>query len=168
MSTLYILRHATAEVIRPGQLDSDRCLIEKGRQQALRVANFILKQGLNPQYIYSSPYPRAMQTAAIVCEQAFLAPATELHWLSLDTPAVEVLAEVNALMAKHLGHSVLLIGHEPDLSLMISKLLGAEQPLLKVRKASLSCLQLRAVTDEKLAQRESWVLQWSVPVKFMP
>lgn len=168
MSTLYILRHATAEVIRPGQLDIDRCLIEKGRQQALRVANFILKQGLNPQYIFSSPYPRAMQTAAIVCEQALLAPATELHWLSLETPAAEVLAGVTELMAQHIGQSVLLIGHEPDLSFMISQLLGAEQPLLKVRKASLSCLQLSAAIDEQLTQREPWVLQWSVPVKFMP
>lgn len=176
MTILYFLRHATAEVIRPGQLDIDRCLIDKGRQQAMRVGSFILKQGVNPQRVFSSPYPRAIQTAAIVCEQALLAPAEEVDWLALDTPVTDSGAALQGLLTQLPAQS-LLIGHEPDLSLLISHLLGVDLPILKVRKASLTCLQL-AEPQQGQQPRESahaapiaqacWRLQWSVPVKFMP
>lgn len=176
MTTLLFLRHATAELIRPGQLDIDRCLVEKGRQQASRVANFVLKQGLNPQRVLSSPYPRAIQTAAIVCEQALLAPAEEVDWLALDTSVAQSAAALQTLLAQLPAQS-LLIGHEPDLSRLISHLLGTDLPVLKVRKASLTCLQL-AVAPLSSSQTEAdavatqeqatWTLQWSVPVKFMP
>lgn len=161
MTTLYFLRHATAEVVRPGQLDIDRCLIDKGRQQATKVANFMLRHGINPQQVFTSPYPRALQTAAIVCEQALLAPAAEVNWLALETPveqALQALAQARA----HLPEQCLLVGHEPDLSLLISRLLGSEFPVLKVRKASLTCLQLGV--DSTLAP---CAMQWSIPVKLM-
>lgn len=175
MTTLYFLRHATAEVIRPGQLDIDRCLVDKGRQQAMRVGSFILKQGLNPQRVFSSPYPRAIQTAAIVCEQALLAPAEEVDWLALDTPVTDSVEALQGLLTQLPAQS-LLIGHEPDLSLLISHLLGVDMPILKVRKASLTCLrlaepqqsqQLELAAAAPIAQA-CWRLQWSVPVKFMP
>lgn len=176
MQTLYFLRHATAEVVRPGQLDIDRCLVDKGRQQAMRLGNFILKQGLNLQRVFSSPYPRAIQTAAIVCEQALLAPAEEVEWLALDTPVTHSIAALQALLTQ-LPTQSLLIGHEPDLSLLISHLLGVDMPILKVRKASLTCLQLtvpkQSQQSPELAAtapiaQACWRLQWSVPVKFMP
>lgn len=176
MTTLYFLRHATAEVIRPGQLDVDRCLVDKGRQQAMRVGNFILKQGVNPQRVFSSPYPRAIQTAAIVCEQALLAPAEEVDWLALDTPVAQSAVALRALLAQLPAQS-LLIGHEPDLSRLISHLLGTDLPVLKVRKASLTCLQLAVAQpssqqcepDADLSTEQGrWTLQWSVPVKFIP
>lgn len=176
MLTLYFLRHATAEVIRPGQLDIDRCLVDKGRQQAVRVGNFMLKQGINPQQVFSSPYPRAMQTAAIVCEQALLASADEVDWLALETPVTDSVAALQAQLRKS-STPTLFIGHEPDLSRLISHLLGADLPVLKVRKASLTCLQLAAATPSlqhaepaavAITEQPVWTLQWSVPVKFMP
>jgi phosphohistidine phosphatase len=157
MKTLYFLRHATAEVIRPGQLDIDRCLIEKGRLQARKVANFMLKYDLTPQLVLSSPYPRASQTAAIVSKVARLPQAEELDWLALETPTNQALTALQQASVTW-PQQVLLVGHEPDFSALISALLGAEQPLLKVRKASLSCVSL---------QQDSACLQWSIPVRFM-
>lgn len=159
MKTLYFLRHATAEVLRHGQLDIDRCLIEKGRLQARKVANFMLKQQISPQLVLSSPYPRALQTTALISKIARLQPVEELHWLALETPTAEA---CNALQMASASwpSQVLLVGHEPDFSALISALLGRQQPLLKIRKASLTCLQLAA--------DGSACLQWSVPVRFMP
>src|SRR5690606_41503195 len=97
---LYFLRHATAEVIRPNQLDIDRCLIEKGRLQARRVAAFMQRYAITPEAVFSSPYPRAVQTAAIVRKEAGLAQVQELPWLALETGAVTSSTLLRQLLPK--------------------------------------------------------------------
>ena len=156
---LYFLRHATAEVIRPNQLDIDRCLIEKGRLQARRVADFMQRHNLNVQQVLTSPYPRAVQTAAIVCKSAGFAAATEQPWLALETPVEQAITQLQLLWPTLAEHT-LLVGHEPDFSLLISRLLGTDMPVINIRKASLSCISV----SEHLTQAE---LQWSMPARFM-
>lgn len=157
--TLYFLRHATADVIRPNQLDIDRCLVEKGRLQARRVAAFMQRHNLSVQQVLSSPYPRAMQTAAIVCKETDFSGATEQDWLALDTPTAVALAELTRQLPDFAEHT-LLVGHEPDFSALISRLLNVDTAILNVRKASLTCISLSA--DCQQAQ-----LQWSIPARFM-
>ncbi|GAB2919595.1 SixA phosphatase family protein [Rheinheimera gaetbuli] len=156
---LYFLRHATADVIRPNQLDIDRCLVEKGRLQARRVAAFMQRQNLSVQQVLSSPYPRAMQTAAIVCKEAGFTGASEQAWLALETPTAVAVAELSRQLPELAEHT-LLVGHEPDFSLLISRLLGTEMAVVNIRKASLSCISV----NENVTQAE---LQWSVPARFM-
>lgn len=156
---LYFLRHATAEVIRPNQLDIDRCLVEKGRLQARRVAAFMQRHAIAPTAVCSSPYPRAMQTAAIVAKEAALGAVQEYPWLALGTASREAKAQLQQLLPDLPQHS-LLVGHEPDFSALISLLLGSETGLLNVRKASLSCVSY--CSDTQQAE-----LQWSVPARFM-
>ncbi|MBZ9611423.1 SixA phosphatase family protein [Rheinheimera maricola] len=156
---LYFLRHATAEIIRPNQLDIDRCLIEKGRLQARRVADFMQRHNLNVQQVFTSPYPRAAQTAAIVCKTTGFPGATEQPWLALETPVEQAIAQLQLLWPTLAEHT-LLVGHEPDFSLLISRLLSTEMAVVNIRKASLSCISV----SEDLAQAE---LQWSVPARFM-
>ena len=157
--SLYFLRHATAEVIRPNQLDIDRCLIEKGRLQARRVADFMQRHNLNVQQVLTSPYPRAVQTSAIVCKSAGFAAATEQPWLALETPVEQAITQLQLLWPTLAEHT-LLVGHEPDFSKLISRLLGMAMPVINIRKASLSCISV----SENLTQAE---LQWSVPARFM-
>ena len=157
--SLYFLRHATAEVIRPNQLDIDRCLIEKGRLQARRVADFMQRHNINVQQVLTSPYPRAAQTAAIVCKTAGFTAASEQPWLALETPVEQAIEQLQLLWPTLAEHT-LLVGHEPDFSLLISRLLGTDMPVINIRKASLSCISV----SEELAKAE---LQWSVPARFM-
>ena len=159
MKTLYFLRHATADVIRPNQLDIDRCLIEKGRLQARRVGAFMQKHNLKVQQVLTSPYPRAVQTAAIVCKETGFAAAIEQPWLALETPLEQAMVQLQLLWPTLPEHT-LLVGHEPDFSLLISRLLGTEMAVVNIRKASLSCISV----SENLTQAE---LQWSVPARFM-
>ena len=159
MKTLYFLRHATADIIRPNQLDIDRCLIEKGRLQARRVAAFMQRHNLRVQQVLSTPYPRAVQTAAIVCKETGFAAASEQPWLALETPLQQALAQLQLLWPTLAEHT-LLVGHEPDFSLLISRLLDMPQPGINIRKASLSCISV----SEGLTQAQ---LQWAVPARFM-
>ncbi|MDP5191138.1 SixA phosphatase family protein [Rheinheimera baltica] len=156
---LYFLRHATAEVIRPNQLDIDRCLIEKGRLQARRVAAFMQRNAIVPEAVFSSPYPRAAQTAAIVRKEAGLPAEQELEWLALTTDSQFAYQQLQQLLAELPTHA-LLVGHEPDLSLLIGSLLGSENMAFKIKKASLTCLCYQA-------DQNSFQLEWSIPAKFM-
>ncbi len=159
---LYFLRHATAEVIRPNQLDIDRCLIEKGRLQARRVAQFMLRHQIAPLRVFSSPYPRAMQTAAILCKEAQLPSAIEQDWLALGTDTELAQQQLTPLLAEPtlVQQHTLFIGHEPDFSQLISALLGLSSPQLNIKKASLTCLAY-------CYSNNSFELQWSIPAKFM-
>lgn len=157
---LYFLRHATAEVIRPNQLDIDRCLIEKGRLQARRVAAFMQRHGIVAEAVLSSPYPRAVQTAAIACKEAgFAAAASEQSWLALETPTDVAYARLVEQLATLPAHS-LLVGHEPDFSALISRLLDSDKLLLNIRKSSLTCIGF-------CSESCRFELQWSVPARFM-
>lgn len=98
-----------------------------------------------------------MQTAAIVCQQAQLPKTEEVPWLALETP-VELALQALHNARQSWPSTVLLVGHEPDFSLLLSRLLGLASAQLKIRKSSLTCLELAA--DEAL-------LHWSVPVRFM-
>lgn len=156
---LYFLRHATAEVIRPNQLDIDRCLIEKGRLQARRVAAFMQRYAITPEAVFSSPYPRAVQTAAIVRKEASLAPVQELPWLALETSTDLASAQLHQVLPDLPAHT-LLVGHEPDLSLLISHLLGSNGCAFNIKKASLTCVCYQHASN-------SFQLEWSIPAKFM-
>src|SRR5262249_52836822 len=64
--TLFLLRHAIAEDERPGGTDRDRRLPPRGRTRMRRAAPGLRRLTGELDAIYTSPYPRAAETAAIV------------------------------------------------------------------------------------------------------
>ncbi len=157
--TIYFMRHATAELRQPELPDRPRQLIAKGQRQAEKVAAWLLAQQITPELILCSPYPRATQTAQIVCEKADLTSLQQVEWLAIDTPTGTALTALWQLLP-NLPGSTLLVGHEPDFSQLIAALLGATSPSLRIKKASLCCVELDIHTRQ--AQ-----LQWLLPVQFM-
>lgn len=159
-SVLYLMRHATADVRSSFVDEADRCLNEKGRLQARRVAAFMLKQGLLPDRIFSSPHTKAVQTAALVRKDAGVKVQVE-EWPCL-LPAVPA-AEAKAYLFSQLQHNeaALLVGHEPELALLVNELLGLDKTFLELKKASLTCLELDSGSATPVR------LVWSVPAKFM-
>ncbi len=157
--TVYLLRHTKAEdrsVVRP---DVDRCLVEKGRQQALRIGNFIRRQALPLDLILTSPYPRALQTAMLVAASADLNCAvTETLWLSHGTPAAQQIGQLQQAVADWPEH-VLLVGHEPELSELLGLMLGQAADAVQIKKGTLLCLQYGP--EHKVS------LLWSLPCKLM-
>src|SRR4051795_4609533 len=65
---IYLLRHGVAEDARPGQPDSERALTGEGREKLRRVLKRARRADLDPSLILSSPYRRAMETAAVAAE----------------------------------------------------------------------------------------------------
>ncbi len=143
---LYFLRHAIAAPRgRPKYKDDSlRPLTARGRGKMHHVALGMKTLGLTFDVILSSPYVRARQTAEIVA-QAYKMKNKRIHLThNLLPPASieELLREVRASFPK--SKNILLVGHEPHLSEMISSLLQSKKPLdIDFKKGGLCCLKIR-------------------------
>ena len=135
---VYFLRHAEAEP--DASNDFDRKLTPKGLEQAGKVGKFLLRNGLLPEAIVSSPVIRARQTAGAVEKKLGQASVVIGPWLACGMTSDTCLAELSA----HSGsQSVMLVGHEPDFSDTIATILGvADSEALNIRKASLTGIEL--------------------------
>src|ERR1051326_8994399 len=117
---IYVLRHGIAvdRGTKGYSNDSKRPLTEEGEQKMHEIAAAMLEMGLQFDLILSSTLVRAQQTAKIVADQLG-EEVTTTDLLSPDAKALELIAEIN----DEKPHQVLLVGHEPDLSQLISVLI---------------------------------------------
>ena len=142
---LYFLRHGIA-VDRDDPKykdDSLRPLTAEGQRKMRRAALGMQALGLKFNAIISSPYLRARQTAEIVAQVYKLKNKTVHLTNNLLPPASieELLKEVRALFPK--SKDILLVGHEPHLTEMISRLLKCDKPLnIDFKKGGLCCLKI--------------------------
>ena len=136
---LYILRHAEAE---PKTIpDWERRLTPHGHEQARKMGNFCLERKLIPEVILTSPVVRARQTAEGFVAVLKKGELIEVPWMACGMHPEVALKEFQAYM--HFD-SVMLVGHEPDLSHLIACLLGVKSAAaLDVRKASLTAIEVK-------------------------
>ena len=139
---IYILRHAVAEARTKANVgqDASRVLTGDGARKMRQIASGILRQGWVFDAILSSPYTRARETAMIVaealkCEQSVTLSAA----LAPDAPPSRLWEEINRAPAG--CRSVLLVGHEPDLTQLISLLLVGKPGVgLQLKKGGMAKL----------------------------
>ena len=117
---IWLLRHGDAEDEAPD--DASRRLTEKGERQA-RAAGAALRQlGVELEACLASPKVRAADTARLACE----ALAVEV---SLETALSGGPFDANQLAAGF--EHVLLVGHDPDFSMAVHDLTGAQVRMKK-------------------------------------
>jgi len=137
---LSLLRHGIA-VERGSSGDEDdgeRSLTAKGERRMRRSAEGMLALGLTYDLILSSPYLRARQTADIVAQ--ILKTAEGIHLSDRLTPAGSPRQLLAALQTEYRERQeVLLVGHEPYLSRLISTLLTGGPNLSVVMKKGGLC-----------------------------
>jgi len=122
---LIFIRHAAAIDRDIGVPDDRRYLTPEGRGYFRKTARTLRNQGIAPDLILTSPLLRAVQTADILAERlkysGELVVTDELE-PGFDLPGLErLLAKFGEVRA------VCLVGHDPDLSLLVVKLLGLPQ-----------------------------------------
>jgi phosphohistidine phosphatase len=124
---IWLLRHGDAE---DGSPDSERPLTEKGREQS-RWAGAALKAiGVEIDACLTSPKVRAAETARLACEPFGVEPQLEpkLAGGPFDAEA----------LAAGLGDEVLLVGHDPDFSMAVHSLTGAQ---VRMKKGGLAGIE---------------------------
>ena len=119
---LYLLRHAIAAASSAGGFaDSKRQLTPEGRTKLRRAAKGMKALELDFDLILSSPYLRARQTAEIVAD--LFESRSRLEFTEHLKPAARPEALVQALRRlEGPPDEVLLVGHEPFLSHLVSVL----------------------------------------------
>jgi phosphohistidine phosphatase len=156
---LYILRHGIA--VDPGSpgypKDADRPLTPKGERKLQRIAEAMQALDLSFDLILSSPYVRARQTAEIIAEALHARKRLEFtDNLVPDGSQRKLIELINSL--KPAPKDVLLSGHEPYLSGLISLLIsGATGIPVAMKKGSLCKLSVEHLRPDACASLE-WLL----------
>jgi phosphohistidine phosphatase len=119
--TLYLLRHGIAEDPKPGGTDRDRRLTPRGRVRMRAAAAGLRALVGKVDAIYTSPYPRAAETATIAA--AALPKAPKPRTLDDLVPDASPMDALRALRAIAKDERVMLVGHEPLLSGLAALLL---------------------------------------------
>jgi len=136
---LYVLRHALAEDVAAGG-DEARHLTEVGRVRARKAALGMRELGIEFDLLLTSPIARAAETADIVAAvyAMGLVPNVVPELATGIAPADAV-----AALAPH-GHndSMMIVGHEPQLSALISILLTGEPDGMHLRMRKGGCVAL--------------------------
>lgn len=127
---IYFLRHGAAGDRETwGGPDSDRPLTEEGEQELRSLAKKFAKLGFTVEELRTSPYARALGTAKIVSKGLGL---TSL--LTIDerlAPGFDSTVLKGILAERPRCASLLLVGHEPDLSKTIGQLTGCSRVEMK-------------------------------------
>lgn len=139
MKTLLLLRHAEARRAAAGESDFARPLSDPGRAAAVAVGRFLCQERVEPDVILCSPAERARQTTALVCEAAGLAPKLR-HDARIYEATAATLCEVVSQIGERAA-TALLVGHNPGLSELLTRLTG-ETPQLP--PTGLALIQLDA------------------------
>jgi phosphohistidine phosphatase len=117
---IWLLRHGEAE---DGSPDAERKLTEKGERQSRAAGTALKKLGVKPDACLSSPKVRAADTAKLACEDLDVDVQLEPRLAGGPFDADE--------LAAGLGDDVLLVGHDPDFSMAVHTLTGAQVRMKK-------------------------------------
>jgi phosphohistidine phosphatase len=139
---LYIIRHAIAvEEGSPGyDEDGQRPLSDKGRKKMRQIAKGLRSLGVGFDLILSSPYVRAKETSEILADVFKMKNSIKFseNLIPMGDPDL-LIAEINE---KYSVDSIALVGHEPELthliSLLVSESAGMDITLKKGGVCSLS------------------------------
>jgi phosphohistidine phosphatase len=127
MRTLLILRHAKSSWKYDDLADHDRPLKKRGEQAAALMGGLIRKHDLTPQRIISSTARRALNTAELVAEACHYEDhiiATRAFYQAEPEDFVEVLRTLD-----NADERVMIVGHNPDLEVLLESLTGAMESL---------------------------------------
>ncbi len=137
---LWLLRHGDAEP-HGSASDFDRRLTQRGEAQSRNAGRAFVRLGVSFEHVFTSPRVRALDTARLVCSE--LGGEAIVHQpLSSgfgQRDAAELLAAIEP------GSSLLLVGHEPDLSGLVHALTAARVEMKKGGIAAIRGGQLIAL-----------------------
>jgi len=152
---IYLLRHAIAENARAGQPDAERALTAEGRDKLRRVLKCARAAGVKPSAILSSPYRRALETAAVAKEA--LGWEGEIERTQALVPDASPYDLWEAIRSRESESALVLAGHEPLMSSLAAFLLGVPALRVDMKKAALV-----RVDCDRLGLQPQGILKWMI------
>jgi phosphohistidine phosphatase len=157
---LFIMRHGIAVDRDPASFpdDSHRPLTLKGEDRVRLIADAMRALELSFDHILSSPHLRASQTAEIVANA--LGAKEQLEFTDTLVPEGDAKALIRVVnQLKPAPENVLLVGHEPFLSQLISVLIaGHPDAAIDLKKGGLARLDLEGGLRHGKCAELAWLL----------
>jgi len=139
MANLILWRHAEAEDHSKSGADFDRALTKTGHKDAAKMAKWLNQHLPANTEVFCSPAIRCQQTAAAL--QALSSINVEVvDFLSVDSTPEMIASKVSN---NDSSQTILIIGHQPNLGLLITKLLGMNESACAVKKGAVWWLRQR-------------------------
>jgi phosphohistidine phosphatase len=141
MMKIYILRHGEAvDAEEVGGGDAARTLTAKGEKTSREAARGMLKLEIRPEAIWTSPYPRAAQTARLTAETLGFKGRCEP--LAALEPGADPAAVAGLLEADFKNEAIMIVGHNPDLEDLIQYLISESgQARVALKKGGLALVE---------------------------
>jgi len=118
--TIVFMRHGKAEEAKAGVSDWERSLTADGRRVVECVAKHV---GLKPDVILTSPLVRAVETAEITSKALGGIPVIKEWALEPESFSFN---ELESLIMKYVGKTLMLVGHSPSMESIVATVLGCE------------------------------------------
>src|SRR5262245_18101788 len=136
---IFILRHGEAGKRLPaGGKDSERPLTVTGQDEVKQVAGAMVELGVKLDLVTTSPLKRALQTAQIVSKALKIKKGCLEEWdeLKPEGNRIELYRKLGQFKQES---SILIVGHEPYLSNMVSEIIfGNSSAGIVLKKAGVA------------------------------
>ncbi len=143
MANLILWRHAEAELQSANGTDAERPLTKHGRKDAAKMAEWLNDFLPKNTKILSSPAIRCLETVAALQQLNKAKSKREVKvfdFLSVDGSVAEILKQVSN---DDISQTILIVGHQPNLGLLLASLLGLQAGALVVKKGAVWWLRQR-------------------------
>lgn len=159
---LFILRHGEAgKRLSSGSSDFDRPLTVTGRREVADIAESLKAFGIKFNFIITSPLKRAHQTASIVAI-AFNREKNVKTWdeLKPEGSRIDLYRKLSQRFESKQDSSILIVGHEPYLSSLISEIVFETNTSIHVvlKKAGLAKIRIMSQHAQSMHGELEWLL----------
>ena len=144
---LYIVRHGIAIDREDPKCpaEAERYLTEEGIERTQQVAEAVAALGIHADLIFSSPYLRAMQTAAIFASELGY-PKQKIRRTDSLLPGAEPGAFLRELAREKDVSAVLCFGHAPHVDGLLAAAVGASRHVTSMKKAGVALVELKRLS----------------------
>ena len=134
---LYVLRHASAGTrrINPA-VDVKRPLDKEGKQQCIMVGSYLNSLKVQFDLIISSPLKRSQQTASFVGTE--VGYESEIMVSEALAPGASVREFFDLVDSLNGNENILLVGHNPSISIFLGSLISSGKTSIRLRKGALA------------------------------
>ena len=161
MKKLYIIRHAKSSWKDISLNDFDRPLTQRGRNDALLMANKLIELNISPDLIISSPSKRTKCTVDIITTQ--MGYTNEIIY-------EDKIYESNMItlknVIKNINNSknvVFLVGHNPGLNMLAEDLFGF---LKNIATTGIIAIEFDCESWSEISSKNSRFIEYMYPKKY--
>ena len=159
MANLILWRHAEAEMQSLTGEDADRALTKHGRKDAAKMATWLAEHLPENTEILCSPARRCLETVDALQQLNTAKVIREVKvvgYLGVDSSVSAIAKQV---CNDDVDKTILIVGHQPNLGLLITRLIGIQAGACSVKKGAVWWIRQRHLFSGSAPQTYLFTVQ---------